>query len=309
MGTKRLFALVVLSVFLLTGCSVSLPLGKETETIEYSDEVTEEKSTNETIETVESTEANSSIETTEEVIVSDSPEKEALLSILWGKLLQEIEMSIPGDDQWTRDGDVEATLKNYDLNTYKYLVTVIYPKEKWKSIIWDWPNYITDVAANYKDAEQYLGYNYAGKHDYMENDEELLARKQESVIQIVGKIKTEEYEDAGKFVDNLYPYYYPYMWGSVLREAGELFETLTEGIYGRMIGKAYMTDFDFNTLTGKYWICLENQTPMQISLTFANRDCKEYSIAVNKEAVLSDSVLENAWIGMVFDLSTKRNAK
>ena len=297
MKTRLLMILILLGVLYLSGCSSSNSEDKEIGWSTMNGEDTEI--------TVEET---ASIENTTDknTYTEDAQIKENILSTYWKMLLQETDSLSPGNSLWNKDYDVEAYLENFDLNMYRYTGTLVYPEKAWYGFVWYWPDYIEDIRESSFEAEKYIQYHYAGKREYESQSEELVLRKKESVLQICGHTKKCTYAEAGRFVDNLYPYNYSGVWGSVLKEAGALFEKHTGSYLGNMVGKAYMMNFDFGTLTGTFWICLENQEPVQVILTFENRDCDKYVVEISENNRVSDGAEDNAWLGMEFDLVTTR---
>lgn len=232
--------------------------------------------------------------------------KEEIVNSLWVLILQTMERFASdsnGADCWERTYEVEIHLKEFDLSKTHYIFRLIYPNKKMNTVDIYWPDNIKDVEKYYDRADEYLQVYLADERDYQPQSSWITYARRESIMQIKGVIKNESYEQSGLFVDHLDPYTYYSLWGSVLKVAGEHYLEYAENVLGRFSGKLYMTNFDFETLTGTFWICVDDINPIEVTMRFHNQDCYAYFLEVN-DTVWTDSVSDNAWIGLSFDLET-----
>lgn len=330
MRVKRLVVLVVLSVLLLTGCSVFLPSVKETETFDYSEHGTE-ATTEAMVDETMDLEGSKGEETTDEPeeketpstegvatekLVADSVEKEYLLKVLWKKMLQRLDSAAPnvGDStDWNRTYEAEVHLHNFSLDTIKYGIHLIYPKSFIKTFVEFWPEDISDVRAEYRNADEKLQAILDEKLEYEEGNDFVDSRiesfREQSELHVSGKVTNVSYEQADLFIEGIKPYTAYMMWGSVLQVAGGLYDENNGTILGNLSGKAVMTAFDFDTVTGTYWICLTGEEPVQVVVDFTNLDCGVYTSEINSATVFDEAELESAWIGIEFDLCTTQTLK
>lgn len=320
-------ALLLLSLLILNGCSVS-PRPAETSSSAYSadDEIQsseiavagEKETPSETVsesempsETAEEPSKSGQAEAPE-ALRADSPEKEFLLRALWGKLLQRIDSGAPDQDNceictdWDRTYEVKAFLEDFTLDTFKYGLSMAYPEHYISSYILFWPDNITDVREVYQtaDEEYSMGTYYEGSGDYAADSPWISKCEEESILQITGQVTNEAYALADKLIEEIKPATAYRMWGSVLQEAGRLYQEAFGTILGKFAGKAVLMNFDFEAIAGTYWICLDGCDPVLVTLTFLNGDCGEYTVEINGEASFNETELENGWMGIKFDLTT-----
>ncbi|MBQ6876532.1 MAG: hypothetical protein IJN46_09935 [Lachnospiraceae bacterium] len=286
------FQAIILAVIMaLTGCSAVNPK-EETSILDLSS--SESFNANEETETVG---------LTGEIETESGEEKEKLLLTLWCMALQYLEgMGLRDENQenrWRGQYEVEVCLRDFSLKEEMYRMDFAYPKVGKCSYTFWWPEYISDRSIYYDTADKYLQSVYNGESIYSSITE----ARRESILQIVGQVLNEAYEQADRFLDNVYPYTYHMLWGSVLEMAGRLYQENTGGIVGCFAGQAYLMEFDFQTLTGIFWVCLENETPVHITMKFTNQDCGVYTFQIN-DTRLVENELSNAWLGLKFDLET-----
>ena len=271
---------------------------------------------NETKTETNETEALSSEEVPAESLVADSVEKEYLLKVLWRKMLQRLDGAAPnvGDStDWNRTYEAEIHLHNFSLDTIKYGIHLIYPKSIIKTFVEFWPEDISDVRAEYRNADEKLQAILDEKLEYEEGndfvDSRIASFREQSELHVSGKVTNISYEQADLFIEGIKPYTAYMMWGSILQLAGGLYEQKNGTILGNLSGKAVMTAFDFDTVTGTYWICLTGEEPVQVVVDFVNLDCGVYTSEINSTAVFDEAELESAWIGIEFDLCTTQTLK
>lgn len=295
---RRLFAMIIVSALLLTGCSSEM--GSE-ETAGPG-----RSSMEGVIDETETTEAEEN--DTQEMETDDPIVKEAMVSALWVKSLQVLEMQASQSDEencWERTYEVETHLKKFNLSAYKYILRVIYPERKMSVVTFHWPDYVKDISEYYEQAVEYLDMNFDGDSEYNAQSSWITNARRESMLKVSGEIRNEMYEQSNLFLDNLYPYTYYALWGSVLKVAGEQHLENKGSILGKFSGQAYMMNFDFDTLTGTFWICLDEAEPVQVSMRFHNRDCYAYFLEIN-DVVWDETVPDSAWLGLKFDLETSK---
>ena len=256
----------------------------------------------------------SELDETAESLAVGSIEKEFMLRTLWGKMLKEIDAtsaSIEDNNDWNRTYEVEAYLRNFTMDEFEYGIELVYPETAMVSYVYYWPDYIQNVRECYREADTKLQVAYDGKLEYELAIKNSYISKalDESVLQVTGQVINESYADADIFIEGIRPYTAYAMWGSVLEVAGQLYQENSGTILGELAGKAVMTNFDVETLTGTYWICLDDAEPVQAVLKFANYDCVKYTLDVNEAAVFDASELEQGWMGLEFDLFTTQTNK
>ncbi|MBQ6876529.1 MAG: hypothetical protein IJN46_09920 [Lachnospiraceae bacterium] len=316
---KKIKWIVLCLIFIvqLCGCSVfsqnadseSVIGSSENETV--SDEVDASKG-EETTEEPEETESPSTEGVTTEKLIADSVEKEYLLKVLWGKMLQQFDGMAPnvGDStDWSRTYEAEVHLHDFSLDTFKYGIHLIYPESIMASYIYYWPDYITDVRVAYREADEKLQPILDEKMEYIEGSSWITSAREQSELHVSGKVTNISYEQADLFIEGIKPYTAYMMWGSVLQVAGDLYEQNNGTILGNLSGKAVMTAFDFDTVTGTYWICLTGEEPIQVVVDFVSLDCGVYTSEINSTAMFNEAELESAWIGIEFDLCTTQTLK
>lgn len=318
---KKRFGLVwmlVAVMILLSGCGMELPWeetagSKTAEETEADEDVTPEKTEGESAATGSATEQTGETDEDEtEMLVSDSPVKEWMLSYLWKDMLQQLDRSAKAAeklDQWDRSYDVEALLEDFDPERTKYGTRYVYPRTKIASWTVYWSDNITDVSESYEEAENLLQYVYENFECYLDDNEWLTKTREESILRIIGQVSNETYDQGYRFTDNVGKYSYHGMWGAVLEIMGGMYQENTGSFLGKFAGDAYLMEFDFETLIGTFWLCMEGQEPVQVQVTYANKDCMRYTFQICEDAVWNASEPDSAWLGLEFELVTTRSKK
>ena len=252
-----------------------------------------------------------------------SNQMDGLTNELWLKMLSRIDSSskacCPKDagrdenvrHQFNERYDVEMVLEAFKYMD-SYSVSALYNGETVADFAWGWASYAwTDGLISYENVdEDYFSwyYNYSGEPYSGLYQEQYLKAKDNSVIQISGSIETESFEAGEAFIRDTAPYSFYKMWGTVLSEAGDLWQRFREinTYIGRMAGEVYMMSFDVENLTGIYWICLEGKSPVELTVKFENRDGgKQWAMfKVLKE--WPENIQGEALMKMTFDLTTSR---
>jgi len=244
-----------------------------------------------------------------------------LTNALWLEMLSQIDSSSKsccpknaGRDENVRHQFNESYTVEMVLEAFKYMdfysASALYNGETVADFGWGWADYAwTDGLISHENVdEDYFQryHNYSGKPYSGLYQEEYLKAKENSVLQISGSIETESYEAAEAFIRDTAPYYYYEMWGTVLREVGDLWQRFNEinTWIGRMAGDVYMISFDVENLRGIYWICLEGKSPVELTVKFKNQDGgKQWAMfKVLKE--WPESIQDEALMKMSFDLRT-----
>lgn len=245
-------------------------------------------------------------------LISDSVEKKVLLETLWGIMLQGIDASAPcseNNSEWDRRYEVEAYLDDFTLESFEYLVGYIYPGAVMSSYVYYWPDYIEDVKTSYQRAAQELQTVFEGKVEYVSESAWIEERKETSALQIKGEVINKSYEMANLFIEGIKPYTAYQMWGSVLRVVGELYQERNGTILGTLAGEVTMTYFDFETWSGTYWVCLDDDKPVWIEVDFKNKDCSRYTTEITEATESDGAAVENCWLGIEFELVTTQTNK
>ena len=319
---KKIKWIVLCLIFIvqLCGCSLfSRNADGESVIGSSSDEpTTAEETASEEIETVADTtetvetEPSSSEEAPAGPLVANSVEKEYLLKVLWRKMLQCLDVDAPNveaDTDWNRTYEAEAHLKNFTLDTYKYVIRLGYPKTRMSAFVYFWPDYITDVRAVYKEANERLQCVLARQTGYSDYTSWIKEAREDWELHVHGQVINVPYAQADRFIEGIKPYTAYEMWGSVLEVAGNLYDQNNGTILGNLSGKAVMTDFDFETVTGTYWICLTGEEPVQVVLDFVNQGCGVYKWETISGSVFKEAEVESSWLGIEFDLCTTQTVK
>ena len=315
MKTIKLSVLMIALIVQLCGCSLfSRNADGESVIGSSSDEPTtaEETAGEETETDATETEPISSEEVSAGPLVADSVEKEFLLKVLWGKMLQRIDAAVANmneETDWNRTYEAEAHLRPFTLDSYKYAIRLSYPEKLMAAYVYNWPDYIVDVKAAYKDANEKLQYGLDSKMGYSKTSSWIREAREDWELHVYGQVTNVPYAQADRFIEGIKPYIPYEMWGSVLEMAGILYDQNNGTILGNLSGKAVMTDFDFETVTGTYWICLTGEEPVQVMLDFVNQGCGVYKWEMISGSVFNEAEVESSWLGIEFDLCTTQTVK
>lgn len=282
---------IAVMAMLLTGCAGS-PRNEDTDAAVSPEETVGQTTVSEAGETAD----------------ADDRQYNDICAVLWGYLLQRMDGLAPISDgktewEWNREYEAEVLLQDFAVGNSRYSAILIYPPDDMNGISLRWESGVSDAEIY---AAEYPEFNFSGSNSYEEGDEAIAEARGQSALRITGKVKSETYEQGNQFTDHLYPYFYYLMWGSVLREAGNLYRESSGGIWGQFTGSAYMMKFDFETLTGYYVICLEGEEPVQVELTFANQDCRTYTMRKTYPEQFGEEERKDAWMGLTFDLTTAK---
>lgn len=242
---------------------------------------------------------------------------EAMTNALWLKMLSQIERftksswadKVAADDEvrypFNESHDVEMILESFDYIDSAYSVSALYNSETVADFYWHWTDSVwTEGSMSYQNVDTDcfdIYYNYSGEPYSGWYQEEYLRAKENSVLQISGSVGTEVYEAVDFFVRS--PYYYSQIWGTVLREVGDLWQRFNGDYLGQMVGEIYMESFDAETLTGVYWICLEGEVPVQLTATM-NQIQGGFDLQFDVSAEWSEGILSQALMKMAVDLTT-----
>ncbi|MBQ4564096.1 MAG: hypothetical protein IJA58_06425 [Lachnospiraceae bacterium] len=316
-----MFAMVLVVALVVFGTN-----GQANEEVKAGETVGEELTTD--VDDQKDTSGEANTEETESVeMITEIPNSKELSTAmermtreLWLKMLSRIDTgsrsccpSNAGRDEAVRhqlneNYDVEMVLEAFKYIDSAYSVSALYNSETVADFGWGWSDYAwkTDrVGYAYVETEHFdWFYNYSGEPYSGLYQEAYLKAKENSVLQISGTVETESYDAGEVFIRDTAPYYYYLMWGTVLREAGDLWQRFNQDYLGQMVGEIYMASFDVENLTGVYWLCLEGKSPVQLTVVFKNQDGGKFSSQFDLPEEWPEDIPGQAMMKMTFDLTT-----
>lgn len=242
---------------------------------------------------------------------------DAMTNALWLKMLSNIDRFTKiywydkagtQEDPFNESYNVEMILKSFDYIDDAYNVYVLYNDRVMAEFYWHWTNSAWiegSMNPQNVDTDRFSYYYlYAGEPCTGWCEGQYLDAKENTALQITGSVKKESYTQDEVFINS--SYHYQWSWGTMLRIAGDLWQRFNGDYLGQMVGEVYMTSFDVETLTGVYWICLEGEAPVQLTMTL-NQIQGGFSSQIDTSAEWSEDIPSQTLMKMTFDLTMTAN--
>jgi hypothetical protein len=275
--------------------------------------------------------------------------KQKLTDTLWQRMVSMVLNLAPSDRDdwlayWSGDNQVEMILGNFNEEYHdvwtegkdspwgrSYQVNAAYDRDKAYNTGWYWIDHYHDLslAELCENADNYLAYSYSHHGAYYYSEELFAKHRSEGLLMVTGALKREIYpagetflnqrEIEGEYID---------LWNAVMGAVSELYLEEQGSIPGRMVGEAYLMNFDPKTLTAEFWICLDGQRTLYMTANYTVESCgwtlqyegdksyfdPGYVYGFDETYVFSggwneENIHESAWLGLEFDLTTERLAE